>query len=59
MIFITHDIGVVQHVADRIIVMNKGRIVESGTCDEVLKHPKEEYTRYLMASVPKIGKPLA
>ncbi len=59
MIFITHDIGVVQHVADRIIVMNKGRIVESGTCAEVLKNPKEEYTKYLMASVPKIGKPLA
>ena len=58
-IFITHDIGVVQHIADRIIVMNKGRIVEQGTCDEVLKNPKEEYTKYLMASVPKIGKPLA
>jgi len=58
-IFITHDIGVVQHVADRIIVMNKGRIVESGTCAEVLKSPKQEYTRYLMASVPKIGKPLS
>ena len=57
-LFITHDIGVVQHIADRIIVMNKGRIVEAGTCDEVLKHPQEEYTRYLMASVPKIGKPL-
>ena len=57
-LFITHDIGVVQHIADRIIVMNKGRIVEQGTCDEVLKNPKEEYTKYLMASVPKIGKPL-
>ena len=57
-LFITHDIGVVQHVADRIIVMNKGRIVESGTVGEVLRTPKEEYTRYLMASVPKIGKPL-
>ena len=57
-LFITHDIGVVQHIADRIIVMNKGRIVEQGTCAEVLGNPKEEYTRYLMASVPKIGKPL-
>ena len=57
-LFITHDIGVVQHIADRIIVMNKGRIVEQGSCDEVLKHPKEEYTKYLMASVPKIGKEL-
>ena len=59
MIFITHDIGVVQHVADRIIVMNKGRIVEEGTCEQVLGNPREEYTRYLMASVPKIGKPLS
>ena len=59
MIFITHDIGVVQHVADRIIVMNKGRIVEEGTCEQVLGNPWEEYTKYLMASVPKIGKPLS
>lgn len=58
-LFITHDIGVVQHVADRIIVMNRGKIVEQGSCDEVLRNPKEEYTRYLMAAVPKIGKPLA
>ena len=57
-LFITHDIGVVQHIADRIIVMNKGKIVEQGTCADVLGNPKEEYTRYLMASVPKIGKPL-
>ncbi len=59
LLFITHDLGVVQHVADRIIVMNKGRIVESGTCEEVLSHPKEEYTKRLMAAVPVIGKPLA
>ena len=56
--FITHDVGVVQHVADHIIVMNHGKIVEEGTADEVLKHPKEDYTRRLMASVPKIGRPL-
>lgn len=57
-LFITHDIGVVQHVADRIIVMNRGKIVEQGTCKEVLGNPKEEYTKNLMAAVPKIGKPL-
>ena len=54
-LFITHDLGVVQHVADRIIVMNKGKIVESGDASEVLKHPKNEYTKRLMASVPKMG----
>ena len=53
-LFITHDLGVVQHVADRILVMNRGRIVESGTCDEVLKNPKEEYTKNLIAAVPRI-----
>lgn len=58
-LFITHDIGVVQHVADRIIVMNCGKIVEQGTCADVLGNPQEEYTKRLMAAVPKIGKPLA
>lgn len=57
-LFITHDVGVVQHVADRIIVMNRGWIVEQGTADEVLKNPKEAYTKRLMASVPRIGHPL-
>ena len=56
--FITHDVGVVQHVADRIIVMHRGRIVEQGTTDEVLRRPKMDYTKRLMASVPKIGRPL-
>lgn len=58
-LFITHDIGVVQHIADRIIVMNRGCIVERGTCAEVLGNPREPYTRALIAAVPKIGKPLA
>jgi len=56
--FITHDVGVVQHVAARIIVMHRGRIVEEGSTDEVLKRPKMDYTKRLMASVPKIGRPL-
>ena len=58
MMFITHDLGVVQHIADRIIVMNRGKLIEEGPCGQVLKAPREEYTRYLMSSVPKIGKPL-
>lgn len=53
-LFITHDIGVVQHVADRILVMNRGRIVEEGPCAEVLGHPREEYTRNLIAAVPRM-----
>ena len=58
-LFITHDIGVVQHMADRILVMHRGRIVEQGECAAVLKSPSDPYTRSLMAAVPKIGKPLA
>ena len=57
-LFITHDLGVVQHVADRIVVMNRGEIAEEGPCGQVLRAPREEYTRLLMSSVPKIGKPL-
>ena len=58
LLFITHDLGVVQHIADRILVMNRGKIIEEGPCGQVLKAPREEYTRYLISSVPKIGKPI-
>ena len=58
LLFITHDLGVVQHIADRILVMNRGKIIEEGPCGQVLRAPREEYTRYLVSSVPKIGKPL-
>ena len=57
-LFITHDLGVVQHVADRLIVMNRGKTIEEGPVEHVLGTPREEYTRYLLSSVPKIGKPL-
>ncbi len=53
-LFITHDIGVVRHVADRIVVMRGGRIVESGGCEAVLGAPREEYTRRLLAAVPRM-----
>ena len=58
LLFITHDLGVVQHIADRVVVMNRGKIIEEGPCGQVLRAPREEYTRLLMSSVPKIGKPL-
>jgi len=51
-LFITHDFDVVAEIADRVIVMQSGRIVESGTVDEVLRHPKHAYTKMLLASVP-------
>ncbi|MCR4611347.1 MAG: ABC transporter ATP-binding protein [Lachnospiraceae bacterium] len=50
-IFISHDIALVQAFCDRVIVMNKGEIVEMGDTDEVIKNPKDEYTKKLIASV--------
>jgi ABC-type glutathione transport system ATPase component len=54
-LFITHDIGVVQHLADRIAVMHAGRIVELGPAEQVLAAPQHAYTRALLHAVPKIG----
>lgn len=51
-LFISHDMAVVRHIADRVAVMRAGRIVEQGTCDEVLKNPKDPYTRALLDAVP-------
>jgi ABC-type glutathione transport system ATPase component len=54
-LFITHDIGVVQHLADRIAVMHGGRIVETGPAEKVLAAPEQEYTKRLLAAVPRVG----
>ncbi|MEO6682939.1 MAG: ABC transporter ATP-binding protein [Ginsengibacter sp.] len=54
-IFISHDLGVVHYISDRIMVMNKGRIEEEGTADEIFYHPKKQYTQELIASIPKIN----
>jgi oligopeptide transport system ATP-binding protein len=51
-LFVAHDIGVVRHISDRIAVMNEGKIVEQGTADEVCEHPKDDYTKKLLAAVP-------
>ena len=55
MILITHDIGVVQQMADQVDVMYAGKIVETGTAADVLSSPQHPYTVGLMESVPKIG----
>lgn len=54
LIWITHDLAVVAGLANRICVMYAGRIVESGTVDEVLDHPKHPYTHGLIGSVPAV-----
>jgi len=54
-IFISHDLGVVHYISNRIMVMNKGKIEESGTADEIYFNPKKEYTQRLIASIPKVA----
>jgi peptide/nickel transport system ATP-binding protein len=51
-IFISHDLSVVKFMSDRILVMNRGQIVEQGTAEEIYRNPKEEYTQKLIASIP-------
>ncbi len=53
-IFITHDLGVVANVADRVAVMYAGKIVETGTVDEIFYNPKHPYTWSLLASMPDL-----
>ena len=53
-VIVTHNIGVVRAMADLVVVMKDGRIVESGDTQEVLKHPAQEYTQTLMAAVPRL-----
>ncbi|HMI03945.1 MAG TPA: ABC transporter ATP-binding protein [Pedobacter sp.] len=51
-IFISHDLAVVKHISDRMIVMNKGRIEEEGFPEDIYNHPKAEYTQKLIAAIP-------
>ncbi|MBN9983318.1 ABC transporter ATP-binding protein [Rhizobium laguerreae] len=54
-ILITHDMGVVAEMADRVVIMQNGRIVEQGTALAVFQRPKEAYTQQLLAAVPRLG----
>ncbi|PDT48725.1 MULTISPECIES: ABC transporter ATP-binding protein [Sinorhizobium] len=56
MLFITHDLGIVRKIADRVCVMTKGKIVETGPTAEIFANPQHAYTRHLLASEPK-GEP--
>src|SRR5690349_3685819 len=53
-LFITHDMGVVAEIADRVVVMRSGKLVETGALDTILRTPTMEYTRNLLASVPSL-----
>ena len=53
-LFITHDLAVAHYISDRIMVMQRGRIVESGTPDDIFHNPQTEYTRTLINAIPRI-----
>ena len=56
MIFISHDLSVVHYIADRIAVMQRGKLVEEGSADEVMKEAKHDYTKTLLAAIPHVAK---
>lgn len=56
-VFITHDIGLAYYISDTVYIMERGIIVERGTADEAILHPKSDYTRRLLGDVPKIYEP--
>ena len=55
MMLITHDMGVIAEVADRVVVMNQSKIVEQGPVEQIFHSPREAYTRGLLSAVPKLG----
>ena len=54
-LFITHDLAVVRQIADDVAVMEKGRIVEQGSTDEIFQNPRADYTKDLLMSIPGAG----
>lgn len=54
-LFVTHDIGQANYISDRVFVMYQGKMVEQGPIDEVLREPRHDYTRRLLADVPRLG----
>lgn len=53
-IFISHDLGVVRHISDRMLVMNAGKIVESGNVEDIFNNPKDDFSKKLINSIPVI-----
>lgn len=57
LVFISHDIQTVRYISDRIVVMNKGSVVEEGSADQVLTSPKDDYTKLLLGAAPSLLHP--
>jgi peptide/nickel transport system ATP-binding protein len=55
-LFISHDLGVIHHMSDRILVMKEGRVVESGDADDVFERPRDPYTRRLLTALPRLAR---
>ncbi len=51
-LFVAHDLSVVQHICDRVLVMHRGHVVESGSVEDIFDNPRENYTRLLLSAVP-------
>src|SRR5690606_27317272 len=59
MLFITHDLGIVRRIADRVCVMTQGKIVEAGPTADIFDNPQHDYTKHLLAAEPKGHPPKA
>lgn len=59
LVFVSHDLGVVRHICDNVVVMNQGEIVESGATEQIYEHPQHEYTRTLVGASMSLRSELA
>ena len=54
-LFIAHDLAVVEHISDHVLVMHRGKIVESAPADAIYNNPQDDYTKQLLAAVPQLA----
>ena len=55
MVFVSHDLAVVKSISDEVMVLKQGEIVEKSSAEQVFNNPKDEYTKKLISSVPRIN----